>query len=373
MKAFVSGCILAASVALLAGCHGAEQTNQAPVETVAARLVSSRQQQIPIGLRATGTIHAKDTAIISAQVMGRIEQVPVRDGDVVRAGQTLVILDGSTLRQSVAQAQAGILVAQNQEAVARANAGLASSTLARYKQLLADKSVSPQEMDEVTQRAETAQSQLDAARAQTEQARAQAASAQTMLGYTRLIAPFSGVVTARMADPGTMAAPGVPLLQVDRAGPLQLQVSVDESAMTAVHLGMKVDAAVDGIAQPLAGNVSEMVPAADPASHSFFVKIDLPPSSQLHAGMYGSAMFANGTRSAILVPRSAVIERGSLDYAYVLDGRGIAQLRYLTLGATYGDFVEVLSGIAPSDQLVDAPADRDFAGKRIMTQNGVQP
>ncbi len=373
MKVFMSGCILAASAALIAGCHGSDQTNQAAVDTVTARVVVSRQQQIPVGLRATGTIHAKDTAIISAQVMGRIEQVPVRAGDMVRAGQTLVILDGATLRQSAAQAQAGILVAQNQEAVARANAGLASSTLARYKQLLADKSVSPQEMDEVTQRAETAQSQLDEARAQTEQARAEAQSAQTMLGYTRLVAPFNGVVTARMADPGTVAAPGAPLLEVDREGPLQLQVTVDESAMTAVHLGMKVDAAVDGIAQPLAGNVSEIVPAADPASHSFLVKIDLPPSSQLRAGMYGSAEFANGTRAAILVPRSAVIERGSLNCAYVLDSRGIAQLRYLTLGATVGDFVEVLSGIAPGDQLVDAPGDRDFTGKRIAAQNGVQP
>lgn len=373
MRAFFSSCILAASAALIAGCHGSEQTNQAAVETVSARVVVSRQQQISVGLRATGTVHAKDTAIVSAQVMGRIEQVTVREGDVVRAGQTLVILDGSTQLQSVAQAQAGILVAQNQEAVARANAGLASSTLEGYKQLLADKSVSPQEMDEVTQRAETAQSQLDAARAQTEQARAEAQSAQTMLGFTRLVAPFNGVVTARMADPGTMAASGVPLLQVDRAGPLQLQVTVDESAITAVHLGMKVDAAVDGLAQPLTGNVIEIVPAADPASRSFLVKIDLPSSSQLRAGMYGSAEFANGTRSAILVPRSAVIERGSLNCAYLLDGQGVAQLRYLTLGGADGDLVEILSGIAPGDQLVDAPGDRDFAGKRIAAQNQVQP
>ena len=89
--------------------------------------------------------------------------------------------------------------------------------------------------------------------------------------------------------------------------------------------------------------------------------------------MYGSAEFANGTRAAILVPRSAVIERGSLDCAYVLDGQGIAQLRYLTLGATVGDLVEVLSGIAAGDRLVDAPDDRDFAGKRIEAQSGVRP
>ena len=190
-----------------------------------------------------------------------------------------------------------------------------------------------------------------------------------MLGYTRLAAPFSGIVTARMADPGTMAAPGVPLLQVDQAGALQLQTTVDESAIGAIHKGMKVEVAIDGAGSAdIAGTVAEIVPAADPASHSFLVKIDLPSSGQLRAGMYGTAEFPNGVRQAILIPRSAVVLRGSLACAYVLDGQGIAQLRYLTLGAAQGDLVEVLSGISSGEKLVDAPSDRDLAGKRIEVQ-----
>ncbi len=107
-----------------------------------------------------------------------------------------------------------------QQAAAQTNAELAASTLDRYRQLEAEKSVSPQEMDEVSRRAEAAAANLEAVRAQTDAARAQESGARTMLGYTRLVAPFAGVVTARMADPGTMAAPGVPLLQVDQAGAL---------------------------------------------------------------------------------------------------------------------------------------------------------
>jgi len=187
-----------------------------------------------------------------------------------------------------------------------------------------------------------------------------------MMSYTRLVAPFAGVVTARMADPGTMASPGVPLLQVDRAGALQLQASVDESAIGAIHKGMKVQVTVDGGSSAnLAGTVAEIVPVADPSSHSFLVKIDLPSSIQLRAGMYGTAMFSNGTKQAILIPRSAVVSRGSLSCAYVLDSQGIAQLRYLTLGAPQGDLVEVLSGVSAGEKLVDAPSDRDLAGKRI--------
>jgi RND family efflux transporter MFP subunit len=361
--------LLLISAAMVAGCHGSDSASPAVVQTMQARVVESRQQQVPVSLRSTGTVHARETAVVSAQVMGRIQQVLVHEGDSVRAGQTLAVLDDATLRASVEQAQAGVKAAQNAQAAAQSNAALAASTLGRYKQLESEKSVSPQEMDEVSRRAEAAAANFDAVRAQTDAARAQESGARTMLSYTRLTAPFSGIVTARMADPGTMAAPGVSLIQVDQSGALQLQATVDESAIGAVHKGLKVQVEVDGAgAAGMAGTVQEIVPAADQASHSFLVKIDLPAASQLLAGMYGTAEFPNGVRQAILIPRSAVVARGSLACVYVVDGKGIAQLRYLMLGGLQGDLVEVLSGISAGEKLVDAPADRDLAGKRIEVQ-----
>jgi RND family efflux transporter MFP subunit len=369
MRILLRASLLAVSAAMMAGCHGGESASPAAVQTMQARVVESRQLEVPLNVRSTGTVHARETAIVSAQVMGRIQQVLVREGDNVRAGQTLVVLDDAALRASKDQAQDAVKAAQSEQTAAQTDAKLAASTLDRYKQLQAEKSVSPQEMDEVSRRAEAAAARLEAVRAQTDAARAQESGARTMLGYTRLSAPFSGVVTARMADPGTMASPGVPLLQVDQAGALQLDATVDESAISAIHKGMKVQVAIDGgDSTSLAGTVAEIVPAADPASHSFLVKIDLPASSQLRAGMYGTAEFANGTRQAILIPRSAVVMRGSLASAYVLDGQGIAQLRSLTLGATQGNLIEVLSGISSGEKLVGAPSDRDLAGKRIEVQ-----
>jgi multidrug efflux pump subunit AcrA (membrane-fusion protein) len=132
---------------------------------------------------------------------------------------------------------------------------------------------------------------------------------------------------------------------------------------------MKTQVAIDGAGSAsFGGTVAEIDPAADPSSHSFLVKIDLPSSSQLRAGMYGTAEFANGLRQAILIPHSAIVFRGSLACVYVLDSQGIAQLRYLTLGAAQGDEVEVLSGVSSGEKLVDAPSDRDLAGKRIEAQ-----
>jgi RND family efflux transporter MFP subunit len=369
MRILIGVGLLAASTALMAGCHGGESVTSGAVETVQARVVESQRREVPVNVRATGAVHARETAQISAQVPGRIQQILVREGDTVRAGQTVAVLDDAAQRAAVNQVQAGVRAAQSQQAAAQTDASLAASTLERYRQLEAEKSVSPQEMDEISRKAEAATAGLDAARAQTEAAEAQERSARTMLGYTRLVAPFAGIVTARMADPGTLASPGVPLLQIDQAGALQLQATVDESEIAAIHKGMKTQVAIDGASSAeITGTIAEIDPAADTSTHSFLIKIDLPSSSQLRAGMYGTAEFANGVRNAILISRSAVVTRGSLDCVYVLDSQGIAQLRYVTLGALQGDLVEVLSGISAGERLVDLPSDRELAGKRIEVQ-----
>ncbi len=369
MKIVLPVCLLAASVAMLVGCHGGESDPPATAQAMQARVVESQQQELPVNVRTTGTVHARQTALVSAQVVGRIQQVLVHEGDSVREGQTLVVLDSAALSASVNQAQAGVKAAQSEQTAAETEAKLMASTLERYRRLEAEKSVSAQEMDEVSRRAEASAAKLEAVRAQLDAARAQETGAHTTLGYTRLLAPFAGVLTARLADPGTMATPGMPLLQVDQAGVLQLEVTVDESAIGAIHKGMKSQITIGGASsEEMTGTVSEIVPAADPASRSFLIKIDLPSSRPLHAGMYGTAEFANGVRQAIVVPRSAVVSRGSIACVYVLDGQGIAQLRYLTLGAKQGRLVEVLSGISPGEKLVDDPSDRDLAGKRIEAQ-----
>ncbi len=360
------------AIALIAGaaigCKSSKSAHPAAVETAQAQIVQSKEAELPVTLEATGTLHAHETATLSAQVMGRVEQVLVHEGDSVRAGQTLVVLDDSTLKSSFEQADAAVKAQEEQQSAAESNAELAASTLARYKQLQSQKSVSLQEMDEVTRRAEAAQAQLDAMRAQTQAMKAQQASARAMLSYTRIVAPFSGVITERMVDPGALASPGVPLLQMDSAGPLELDTTVAESAIASVRLGMKIEVSIDGATSDPTGTVSEIVPAADASSHSFLVKIDLPPAQDLRAGMYATAEIPTGTRQEVVAPRSAVVMRGSLACAYVLDSNNIAQLRYVTLGAAHGDQVEILSGISGGERLVDNPADRDLASKRIEVQ-----
>jgi multidrug efflux pump subunit AcrA (membrane-fusion protein) len=120
--------------------------------------------------------------------------------------------------------------------------------------------------------------------------------------------------------------------------------------------------------QLLQGRVAEIDPAADPSSHSFLVKINLPAAPGLRSGMYGTAKVAHGRRSALLVPQMAVVTHGSLHSLWVLDANHIASLRYVTLGAAQDGEVEVLSGLSPGEQVVLSASDRELGGSRIEVQ-----
>ena len=109
----------------------------------------------------------------------------------------------------------------------------------------------------------------------------------------------------------------------------------------------------------------EIVPAVDLASRSFLVKVELPSDTRLRSGLFGRARFPRGERTSLLIPRSAVVERGQLRGVYVIGANQIAELRYVTLGKTARDQVEVLSGLQAGEKLITAPGDRELGGKRI--------
>lgn len=371
MKFLFSLLLTFAAAILISGCQSNSTPPATHHETLSATVVESREIDAPTLLHATGTLHAHESAQISPQLPGRLVEVLVREGDQVHAGQLLARLDDAAQRSAVEQAEAGYKASEQAQTAAQSDATLANETLERYKKLQADKSVSPQEMDEVARRAEGANARVESMHQQSEAARAQLSGAKSMLAYTQIRAPFNGIVTMRSADPGTFAAPGMPILVVDHAGPLELQANVDESVAPSLHKGLKIPLTVSG--SPVSGTLSEIVPAADPASHTFLVKIQIPDSKQLKAGMYGTADITIGSHKAVFVPASAVVQRGSLPCIYVLDANGIALLRYITLGEKQGNLVEVLSGLSAGEKLVDAPADRDLAGARIEATGEVRP
>ena len=360
----------AAVLALLAGCSESKPAAPAAPEKVhGVAVMEVHKATVPDAIEATGTVHAALSAQLASQVMGTITRVNVHEGDRVRRGEVLVSIDEAQQQAAYTSAKAGLQASQQSIAAADADYALAEATTKRYQMLYDKKSVSPQEYDEVKTKLAAAQARRDAAHAGATQAEAGVSQAGTAMSFTKVRAPFDGLVTARLAEQGAMAAPGVPLLVVEDPSKFRLEAQVDESKIGAVKLGESVPVTVDAHGgQAVEGKVVQIVPAADPASRTFTVKIDLPANPQIRSGLFGRASFPRGQREAIAIPKSAVLSRGQMQAVYVIGGDQLAGLRFVTLGAASGDQVEVLSGLQNGDRIVAAPGDRELSGKQVEAQ-----
>ena len=354
----------------LNGCSSERRIEAAAPETVSdVQVVLVRKATVPDWLEAVGTVRAVQTSQLASQIMGTLVNVDVREGEHVQVGQVLAVIDDAQPRATVEQATAAELAAQKNLSATESEYQLAEITKNRYQRLYEKGTVSAQEFDIVKTRYQSAEARRDMARAELAQARASLALAQTSLGYTRIRAPFAGLVTERKADPGTMASPGMAIFTLEDTRNYRLEVTVDESDVRLVHLGQSASVNVDALGNlEITGRAVQIVPAADPGSRSFLVKIELPKDGHLRSGLFGRAQFARGERSALLLPRSAVVERGQLQGVYVLDSEQVAGLHYITLGRTSGQQVESLSGLEGGEKIVASPGDREWGGKRIVAR-----
>jgi len=342
--------------------QAAKTAGQGPVAVktvVVAPVVWPEQYQ------AVGTVQARTGAVISAKVMGYVQSVNVRAGDIVRRGQSLVELDSRDLDAAYRRAAAVLSEAKSAApevesaiAAARANMELAEVTFRRMKDLFEKKSISNQEFDEVSTRLKAAQAGHQMALSRREQLQSKIVQAEEAVkgadivrGYARIAAPFNARVTEKRVNPGDLTAPGAPLLTLEREGGYRLEASVEESRISQIQAGHRVSVVLDALDRTVESRVSEIVPSVDPASRAYIVKIDLPATAQLRSGMFGRAIFLMGSRQTLTVPAGAVTERGQLQSVMVAD-EGIARNRLVTLGGTSGDQRQVLSGLNAGEKVI---------------------
>jgi RND family efflux transporter MFP subunit len=351
----------------LLGCSSDNRVPSVAPETVSGvAVIVAQGTTIPDSLEAVGTVRAAQTAQVASQATGNIVEMRAQEGDRVQSGQILAVIDDSQPRAAAEQAAAAVTAAQKEVSSAESDLALAQSTLKRYQQLYEKKSISPQEFDEIKTRSQGAESRRDMARASEAQAAAALTQSRTSLANTQVRAPFAGVVIEKKADSGTFASPGMPLFTLEDTRSYRLEAMVDESDIRLVRVGESVPVLLDSLqSAEFRGRVAQIVPAADPASRNFLVKIELPADARLRSGLFGRARFPHGARSALLIPRTAILERGQLRGVFVIDANQVAQLRYVTLGKPFGEQVEVLSGLQQGEKLVAAPGDRDLGGKQI--------
>ena len=356
---------------------------QAPTESAPVAVATTRVTVTAIAspFEAGGVVRPRATAAIASRVMAPIIQIHVRSGDQVRRGTTLVTLDARDILANKGLADATSRSAAEAARAAEADVRAAESTFVlaqatheRMASLHAKRSATTQELDQAVaalaaaaaQRT-SAQARLAAAIAARDAAEASAEAAAINVSYAVLSAPFDGIVTERHADPGSMAMPGTPLLTLEERATSRLEVQLDEARTILVGIGQQVSVRLDnyhdGGDKWLDGRVSEIA-RIDPTSHRFLIKIDLPTSAALRSGLFGRARFSGPTRQALSVPKSAVINRGQLTFAYVVAG-GRARLRPISTGSASDDRVEVLAGLREGDIVVTDPSPSLTDGERV--------
>ncbi|MGH8010040.1 MAG: efflux RND transporter periplasmic adaptor subunit, partial [Candidatus Binatia bacterium] len=388
-------CLLLVSLLLAAACSGPSEPLTAeakPAHTVRAQISTVRPQVIDETLEAVGTVQSLKRSLLSSKLVATIVAVHAAEGERVRAGQVVVDLDDRDVKAQLTSAEASLRDAQNalevvkQESLAadktveaaKAQHEFASATLTRYQTLLQRHSVAPQEYEEVGARAKMAAAEV--ARAQAgkaalaakqrqavagiERVRAELASAQVSRSYTKLTAPFDGIVVAKSVEVGNMASPGVPLLTIEEER-YRLEVAVQESEVRRLRVGQPATVHIEVLEHAFPSTVSDVVPTADPLSRTFIAKLTLPAEMGLRSGLYGKAQFVVGTREAIVIPRSAVRERGQLQGVFVLDQDHIASWRLIKTGKSAADQIEVLAGLAAGERLVVDGSAQISDGSRV--------
>jgi RND family efflux transporter MFP subunit len=263
----------------------------------------------------------------------------VAPGQTVKAGELLAQLDAREIQARLDQALA-----------LREQFGRDTE---RLRGLLAQNAVSRQEFETVESHYRVAVASVT--------------EAETMLGYAKIVAPFDGVVTRKLADVGDLATPGRPLLELDNPQLLRLEADLPESLINRVQLGATLSVHTASDAGDVAGVVSEIAPVADPASRTFNVKLDLPSNGSLRAGQFARVAIPVGETRALRVSASAAIQRGQMELVFVVANRQ-AQLRLVKTGKRIGDTVELVSGVSAGEQVVVEGASRLRDGQPVEVQ-----
>lgn len=305
-----------------------------PSATVRLAIVEQKAQ--PSKEEVVGTVRAKLRAAIEAKVSARIEALLVAPGQTVKAGEVLAQLDAREIQAKLDQA----LALREQ----------ATRDLARARDLMGKKITTQAEFDSVLARERVAAGSVK--------------EAETMLGYTKLVTPFDGIVTRKLADIGDLAAPGKPIIEMEDPCALRFEADVPEALIGNVKLGAKLPVRVGTAPTPVEGTVVEMAPIADAASRTFLVKLDLPPTETARSGQFGRVWVATGDSRTIRIPAAAVVARGQMDTVFVA-ARNHAQLRIVRTGKWTDREVELLSGIEPGESIVIESAEQLRDGQPV--------
>ncbi|MFP5400545.1 MAG: efflux RND transporter periplasmic adaptor subunit [Gammaproteobacteria bacterium] len=330
--------LLTLAGALLAGCSGdaPPPAAAAPFVPDPAVFLTAAPETVSDGVTLDGTLEAKDKATLTAQTTGRVVKINYDVDDYVPAGA--VVMEIAASEQGARAARAGAGLAEAQAAMREAE-----TNYQRAQQLVAQKLISQADFDRV-------QANYEAAKARVASAEAAQSEAQTQFGYTKVRAPYNGILTARHIEVGELATPGRALVSGLSLGKVRVTTMVPQNFIDAVRAQKKLELVMpDG--HTVAATDVVVFPYADEQSHAFKVRADLAPdvSGGIYPGMFVKVRLATGEKQAIRVPAAALVERNEMSGVYVRRADGTPELRQVRTGRRGDGKVEILSGVAAGE------------------------
>ncbi|MDA8092776.1 MAG: efflux RND transporter periplasmic adaptor subunit [Betaproteobacteria bacterium] len=327
----------ALAAVILTACSRPAPTGVPSGQTVVARTLVVSAQAVPVADVVPGTAESEDQVEVASRIMGYIQSMDVHEGESVHVGQLLFRIDPTDIEGAVRQAQAGLAQADAAMANAKAN-------YVRFRNLYQDESIPRQQFESVRMQYEMAQAQVRAAHAGL-------ATARANLRYAAVSAPMDGVVVQKLASVGDLASPGRPVVVVENPGRIDIRTQVSASTFARVRLGETVSVGLDGWPRPVAGTVWRTVPAADPVTHTYTVKIRLPAQVVPAAGTFARVAFPIGSRQAVAIPADAVLERAGITGVFVVDRSGVAHYRMVRTGEAVDNRIEIAAGLSPGERI----------------------
>lgn len=353
-----TGLTLLWALCLLVSVPGCGKDGRDAAQTGSAKKISGIEvsktglEEVEVAYRSPGTVRSGIQSVLTSKIMGNVREIHVKERDRVEKGETLMEIESGDITARIDQAQGALESAQAALRNAEAN-------FKRISDLFSKGSATRFEFDGATM-------QLENARGMVKQALGGVREAQAFKNFALIAAPADGVVSRRLIDVGEQAAPGRPLLQFEDRSRLQFETFVPESIIHSLKMGQAVSVKVDALeGRVLQGRISEMEGSSDPVSHSSKIKIEIDGAEQAVSGMYGTALIPTRKRRAILIPGKAVVARGQLTVVYVMDAERILRLRLIKAGRTYGDRIEVLSGLRGDETIAVSGLDRIDEGMEI--------
>ena len=322
--------------------------------------VATPSSDKPNEITLSGQVESAQSANISTRVMGYITKINVKVGDEVKKGQLLVSISNDDLLAKRAQADAMITEAE-------AGFKNAQKDLDRFTTLYKQQSASAKELDNVTLQYSSAKARLEAARQMRNEVNA-------TLNYTSLTAPFTGHITQKLADAGSMASPGMPILTIEQSGSYQVSASVPENTIKQVNKGAKAVITINAANKTMPGTVSQINQSSAFTGGQYIIKIHINDADKkgLLAGMYADVSIpvlktAGVTTNVnqVLVPLTCIEHKDELTGLYTVGNNHTALLRWVRLGKVEGNQVEVLSGLARHEQFIVRADGRLYNGASV--------